>query len=311
MVDLKIQLPEHFLDEEVRCDYTVTRQMKEVWAVELDLLAEFDRVCKLHGIKYVAYAGTALGAVRHKGFIPWDDDIDLTIDRENYEKLCDVAYEFKEPYFFQTQETDPGSYRGHAQLRRSDTTGILKSELARKFSFNQGIFIDIFPIDRIPDDPEEQKRYFDELDKYKTRYSLLHAFYRNPGSNDPKKRAIKLFFNKVLNFVDPKQKLLSHYFWKVEKLKLKYKDSDYKYGLNIAMTRFKKRRSVKPIDMANYSLEPVMADFEFIQIPLPNRYEADIIANFGKDYMVYKKWGQAHGGVIFDAGKSYREYLNL
>ena len=86
-MNIKLSLPEGFLEEEVRCDYTVSKEMKKVWAVELDLLAEFQRVCKLHDIKYSVCGGTLLGAIRHKGFIPWDDDIDVMMMREEYEKL--------------------------------------------------------------------------------------------------------------------------------------------------------------------------------------------------------------------------------
>ena len=65
--------------------------MKKVWAVELDLLNEFARVCKEHDLKWFAHAGTLLGAIRHQGFIPWDDDIDVTMPRADYIQLCNVA----------------------------------------------------------------------------------------------------------------------------------------------------------------------------------------------------------------------------
>ena len=100
MVDLNIVLPDGFLNEEVRCGYTVTKQMKEVWAVELDMLEKLLSVCKKHDIKIFASGGTMLGAVRHQGFIPWDDDIDMMMFRDDYEKLCKVAQEeFEYPYF--------------------------------------------------------------------------------------------------------------------------------------------------------------------------------------------------------------------
>ena len=129
MVTLSIQLPEDFLNEEVRSGFTVTRKMKEVWAVELDLLAQFDRVCRKHAIHYVASGGTLLGAIRHHGFIPWDDDIDLMVSRSDYDKLCAVAaQEFGQPYFFQTEYADPGFMRGFARLRNSATAGIQRFE---------------------------------------------------------------------------------------------------------------------------------------------------------------------------------------
>ena len=88
MVSLNIKLPENFLDEEIRDDYVVSSQMKQVWAVELDLLNKILEVCKKYNIKIIASGGTLLGAVRHKGFIPWDDDIDLMMMRDQYDKLC-------------------------------------------------------------------------------------------------------------------------------------------------------------------------------------------------------------------------------
>lgn len=153
MLPIKIKLPDHFLEEEERDGYLISPEMKKVWAILLDLFSEFQRVCDKYHIQWWADAGTILGAARHKGMIPWDDDIDVMLMRDEYEKLCKVAEkEFKYPYFFQTEETDKESARGHAQLRNSKTTGILKNELKPKRNFNQGIFLDIFPIDAIPDD---------------------------------------------------------------------------------------------------------------------------------------------------------------
>ena len=113
MVNLKIKLPEGFLDEEVRDGFTVTTERKKIWAVELDLLVEALRVCNKYGLKVWADSGTMLGAVRHKGFIPWDDDIDLAISRDDYEKLCEVGpKEFKYPYFLPYPQSDFNKFFG-------------------------------------------------------------------------------------------------------------------------------------------------------------------------------------------------------
>ena len=91
MVKLEIELPEGFLDEEIRCGYTVTAKAKRAWAVQMDLLHKLDEVCKKYNLRYFADSGTLLGAARDKGYIPWDDDIDIVMLREDYEKLRDVA----------------------------------------------------------------------------------------------------------------------------------------------------------------------------------------------------------------------------
>jgi len=142
--------------------------MSELSAVLFDLLSEFIRVCDKYNIRWYADGGTILGAVRHKGMIPWDDDIDVMMIRSEYERfLKEAKDEFKHPYFLQTEQTDKGSIRGHAQLRNSLTTGILKSEQYLNCPFNQGLFIDIFPIDNIPDSDDEINDLTSEILKYK------------------------------------------------------------------------------------------------------------------------------------------------
>ena len=199
MVNLKIQLPDGFFNEEVRCEYTVTRQRKEVWAVELDLLREFSRVCNKYNLKYCADGGTLLGAIRHHGFIPWDDDLDIAMLRSDFEKLNEVApIEFKKPYFWQTEETDKGSARGHAQLRNSATTSIIKTEYERQRNnnFNQGIFIDIFPFDTVIDDQkklaEQDLNRLKLFEKYREILDSVDYFYFKPWVDEAGKRHFNL-----------------------------------------------------------------------------------------------------------------------
>ena len=80
---INLQLDDSFYKEEIRDGYTVTTKQKKIWAVEMDLLDQLLKVCKKHDIKVIIYAGTLLGAIRHKGFIPWDDDIDVALTRQN------------------------------------------------------------------------------------------------------------------------------------------------------------------------------------------------------------------------------------
>ncbi len=80
-------LPKSFFEQEERCDFLVTEKRKKIWAVLLDLLIKFDFVCKKYSLTYFLADGTLLGAARHQGFIPWDDDIDVSMPREDYEKF--------------------------------------------------------------------------------------------------------------------------------------------------------------------------------------------------------------------------------
>jgi len=90
-----------------------------------------------------------LGCVRHQGFVPWDDDIDVALMRPEYEKLCKVAaYEFNHPYFFQTALTDKRFFFAYARLRNSETTGVIMDNAS--MSYNNGIYIDIYVLEGYP-----------------------------------------------------------------------------------------------------------------------------------------------------------------
>jgi len=115
-------IPKEFLKEETLCDFLVTEERKKLWMISLDMLLEFDRICKQHNIKYYLMGGTLLGAIRHKGFVPWDDDTDVMMLREDYEKFKKLEHEFQQPYFLQTPQNDPGNLYSTIRIRNSNTT---------------------------------------------------------------------------------------------------------------------------------------------------------------------------------------------
>ena len=80
-----------FFREEERCGYLITEKMKRVWAVQLAMVDEVERICRKYGLRYFADSGTLIGAVRDRGYIPWDDDIDLAMLREDYDRFVKVA----------------------------------------------------------------------------------------------------------------------------------------------------------------------------------------------------------------------------
>lgn len=120
--------------------------MNELQQKQLDILKEFIRICEKHNLTYFLVGGSCLGAARHQGFIPWDDDIDVGMPREDFNKYVELQKEYEgTKYFIQTWKTDPHYIYNYAKLRDSDTTYI--ENIYLKHQINHGVWIDIFPID--------------------------------------------------------------------------------------------------------------------------------------------------------------------
>ncbi len=135
-----------------RAGYNLSEaELKELQATEVEMLVEVDRICRKCGIQYCISAGTQLGAVRHKGFIPWDDDADVAFLRQEYEKFreaCETELD-KERFYFQDYRNTPGYRWGYGKLRRKNTEFVRLYQ--EHMPYEQGVFIDIMPYDNVPD----------------------------------------------------------------------------------------------------------------------------------------------------------------
>lgn len=129
---------------------TSDQLQQQIWAVEQEILDVIHQVCTEHGLRYSLAYGTLIGAVRHKGFIPWDDDIDLMMPREDYEKLLSV-WDQSAPkgYILQNTRTDSDFTQNFTKIRKDHTT-FLQDEAEHTKHYHKGIFVDIFPGDRVP-----------------------------------------------------------------------------------------------------------------------------------------------------------------
>ncbi len=132
----------------------------------LEIMDEFDRVCRKNGIKYSMAFGTMLGAVRHKGFIPWDDDMDVFMDRENYLKFAAVAEkDLKKPFeFISITNNNKYGIPPVPRVMKGNTTMIETCRYHEKW--HNGIFVDIFVYDNISDDPVEARKIRHKVDVY-------------------------------------------------------------------------------------------------------------------------------------------------
>ncbi len=120
--------------------------------IMLDMLKELDRICQKHGLKYWLDSGTLLGAVRHDGFIPWDDDVDIAMPVEDYKKFCMIAQnELPYSMFLQHSKSDKTFAFDYTKIRDSRATIVEFHEENKDVKYNQGVFLDIFPMLNIKD----------------------------------------------------------------------------------------------------------------------------------------------------------------
>ena len=125
--------------------------LKKLQATELEILKVFDKFCTDNDIRYSLYAGTALGAVRHSGFIPWDDDVDVAMTRGEYNRFIEkIRMNPVKGYTMDSPELNPSCAISHAKLMK-DGTVLISSDWECEDAENHGIWIDIFPLDKITD----------------------------------------------------------------------------------------------------------------------------------------------------------------
>jgi lipopolysaccharide cholinephosphotransferase len=148
-----------FFQDEVRDDFLVPRRMKHFWASKLEMLEDIDKVCKKNGITWYADSGTLLGAVRHQGFIPWDDDVDIAMKREDYNHFLEIAQdELPEEYGVFTNEsgsfgTDNAAYVANWN-EKEECLRLTRERLIKYHGCPFMTAIDVFPLDYLSRDAQ-------------------------------------------------------------------------------------------------------------------------------------------------------------
>ena len=183
---------------------------------QIEMLNILVDICKTHKLQYYIVGGTALGAVRHNGYIPWDDDIDVALPRNDYEQFVSIAKkELDFPYFLQDYSTDNDYRMDYAKIRNSNTTFIDWS--AQNLSINHGIYIDVFPIDGYPE--KKAELFFLNLHKRMERCYVGKDFIFDANGKKSAKKRIKEFIAKIIFFNKPTSYVIDH----LEKHYKKYK----------------------------------------------------------------------------------------
>lgn len=289
-------------DDEIMADYKVSSDMKAIWNVQLDMLEKLKQVCSKYNLKFFMIYGTLLGAVRHHGFIPWDDDVDIAMPRLDFERLSTIAkQEFQHPYFLQTMENDRECfYGGYARLRNSNTTGLSQRDFWNHS--NQGIWIDILPLDSTNRKPEILGTRINRI--FKAQNLLFSKIY---GINFIKGQG--RFFKLKQYYYYLKSRVLSHETL-CKRLKNEFlgesPETDAYYVIlahHGSCMVFDKRDFISSVEM----------DFAHLKLPAPKGYKRCLEMSVGKNYMEYPPMEKRkpHHDVIFNTTLSYRVYREL
>ena len=315
-MNIKLDIPESFFQGEERCGYYVEPLMKKVWATELDLIAAFDRICRKYNLKWYADGGTLLGAVRHKGFIPWDDDVDILMMRKDYDTFCEVApEELNYPYEFQSAEEGGFvSFPPIIRLLNLPTTMFnwwtlpavrtnLKLGRSLSFTHKQCIFIDISPMDNVPDDENDLMKLYKKLMRsfYRTQKLSGLTDYYYPA-NSRLKRPAKYLLHKILKGLNITS---SRYFYDYLDLIKSYNGVDTKRISILTHSYTENFLSGNKIWDRSLFDDIIYMPFEMLKIPVAVGYEKMLSQYYGEweQFVIIKPHGQ-----IYDPDHPYTYY---
>lgn len=317
-MNIKLDIPDSFFQGEERCGYYVSPEMKRVWAVELDLIAEFSRVCTKHNLQWYADAGTLLGAVRHGGFIPWDDDIDLIMMRKDYEKLREIAPdEFTAPYVLKTPENEP--CRGTLPWAKffNESTTLFESGAMRLLRhniklppFSNGIFADIFVLDDVPDDLPSFREI---MKKAKHSFTLAQKLIYLTEAYAPTPKFWKRHAKQLIHYILGRMNISGHKYLVETMNHIRSYTNPYSKNVAALCTALF-NKNVLTYDM--YDLHELYSrscfdstlyfPFEMLNVPVPSGYKK-MLKNWYGDWQKYVV--KPPHGLFYDTEHSYTYYI--
>lgn len=294
-----LKFEDGFFDGEWKEDFFVTGEMKRVWAAQMEVLMAIDKVCKKNGIQYYADSGTLLGAVRHKGYIPWDDDFDISMKREDYNKFMHCAL----------RELLPFSYvLGHPSLNNGWEQPFMRLINSKEVSFNQDhlerwhgcpwvVGVDIFPLDYIPDNKDEKNALLDL-------YHLIRLVFCNIKEGEMEEEAERglLEIEEICKIKVDRNHIRSELLILSDRLSQVYKAEECEEVAKISFVGINKTVIYKK----EWYEECVMLPFENIMIPAPKEYDNILRTCYG-DYMIPKRGGNFHDYPYFSRQKKQWE----
>ena len=296
-----MEFPKEFFLDEVREGFYVPAMMKRAWAAEIEILFEIDKICEKHELHYCIDYGTLLGAIRHRGFIPWDDDIDIMMMREDYEIFSKVANaELPEELSF-CSIMDNSNYELTSHVKHNKM--LISSKVLGKYhNYLYGAGVDIFPYDRLSTDHEKEKNRIELFDALCILASLPSIDEKNITVLEYEtKKVEKLLGIKLQYSPNYRKELLQLLKDCVQKFN---QDGGHKIASLPDLTLYKDMG--KGVFEDSWFGADSFMNFEFLSLPAPKEYFA-VIKNKYHDYGLMKKDGGAHNYPLYK--KMEAEYM--
>lgn len=290
-----VDFPKEFFRSEKRCGFFVDSTMKAAWAAEIEVLNEVAMVCERHNLKWFADWGTLLGAVRHQGFVPWDDDIDIALLREDYEKLMEVLpQELPKGFKVYNSMHALDQEQFWSCVMNSDNISVEADRLEKFHGCPFICGIDIFPIDVLPSkksDAELEASLFVLIWKAQ---NLAKLEERTPEQEEEFKLAIDYLEDYYQMKFDPVRDLVGQLCEMANRLCIRYskKKHDYVVEYLFYMSNSAAVYQKEWFDEVEY------VPFENIMVPIPKDYDKILRMKYG-DYTVAVRGAAAHDYPFF------------
>lgn len=283
-----MDIPGGYLNGEIRDGFYVESTMKKAWAAEIEVLNEVDRICRLHDIQYFADWGTLLGTIRHKGFVPWDDDMDITMKREDYTRFCQIVRQEQGELEIINFHTDPEWKDMLSRVINGRSVNYTEAHLDKYHGFPYVAGLDIFPLDYVAPTEDEDKIQCSMI-------SIVEAFSANIRNNTATPEEIEQTMKDIEQMCGVKfnnlEPLATQLLKLGERLSMMYTDEESQ-----AVALMGDHAGPRPLDVypKEYYSESIYMPFEYTTIPVPVGYEKILIQKYGENYMIPYLGGTNH-----------------
>jgi lipopolysaccharide cholinephosphotransferase len=290
-----------FFEEEVRCGFTVSSEMKHVWAAEMKILSYVIGICEKYGITYFADSGTLLGAVRHKGFIPWDDDIDIAMKHEDYTRFLSALKQENNPdYNVSSCYFNNNCSQVYTSISNYPKVPLTKRAYDNFFQCPYVAGMDVFTLDYVPRDASLGDT---QEGLYTVVYNVAHDFNKHKANGELERYICEV--ERLCNVKLVRDETLRAQLWRLaDRIASMFTDEEsdkfrkLPFFITSAPNQYNKEWYASTVEL----------DFEGMKISAPVGYDRILTQMYG-DYMELKQCGGMHDYPFFKNQKEFLEKL--